>query len=110
MVFVEGTCAGTGCLDVAVGSTEACSQARWPSCSAPGWPAYLNGPLHSSYAPAQTAITPASAPQVAERWHHAPGRNYLASPTVADGAVFIGADGGWFYKLGLTTGAVLAKR
>ncbi|HTZ92705.1 MAG TPA: PQQ-binding-like beta-propeller repeat protein [Streptosporangiaceae bacterium] len=75
-----------------------------------GWPAYLNGPRHSSYAPAQSAITPASAPQLAQLWHHAPGRNYLASPTVADGAVFIGADGGWFYKLGLTSGAVLAKR
>ena len=74
------------------------------------WPAYLNGPLHSSYAPAQTAITPASARRLAERWHHAPGHNYLASPTVADGAVFIGADGGWFYKLGLTTGRLLGKR
>ncbi len=84
------------------------SDARAPA--SPDWPAFLNGPLHSSYAPAQMAITPASAGQVAELWHHAPGRTYLASPTVADGAVFIGADGGWFYKLGLTTGTVLAKR
>ncbi len=74
------------------------------------WSAYLNGPLHSSYAPAQTAITPASAQRVADLWHHAPRSIYLASPTVADGAVFIGSDGGWFYKLRLTTGAVLAKR
>lgn len=84
------------------------SVARAPASA--GWPAYLNGPRHSSYAPAQTAITSASAGRVAELWHHAPGRTYLASPTVADGAVFIGADGGWFYKLRLTTGAVLAKR
>jgi methionine sulfoxide reductase heme-binding subunit len=27
------------------------------------------------------------------KWHHAPGQNYLASPTVAGGAVFIGSDG-----------------
>jgi outer membrane protein assembly factor BamB len=84
------------------------SIARAPASTA--WPAYLNGPLHSSYAPAQTAITPASARRVADLWHHAPGRTYLGSPTVADGAVFIGADGGWFYKLKLTTGTVLGKR
>jgi outer membrane protein assembly factor BamB len=74
------------------------------------WPSYLNGPLHSSYAPAQTAITPATAGQVADLWHHGPGRTFLASPTVADGAVFIGEDDGWFYKLALTTGKVLARR
>ncbi len=33
----------------------------------------------------------------------------MASPTVADGAVFIGSDTGWFYKLDELTGAVLAK-
>jgi outer membrane protein assembly factor BamB len=74
------------------------------------WPAYLNGPLHSSYAPAQTAITPASTSRLADLWHHGPGRTYLASPTVADGAVFIGEDDGWFYKLSLTSGKVLARR
>ena len=74
------------------------------------WPAYLNGPLHSSYAPAQTAITPANASRVANLWHHAPGRTFLASPTVAGGAVFIGEDDGWFYKLRLTTGRVLARK
>ncbi len=38
-----------------------------------------------------------------------PGPGYLASPTAADGAVFIGSDTGWFYKLNETTGTVLAK-
>ncbi len=96
------------------GPTAAAAPVRLPSVAqartSADWQAYLNGPRHSSYAPAQTAITSASARQVVQLWHHAPGRTYLASPTVADGAVFIGADGGWFYKLRLTTGTVLGKR
>jgi outer membrane protein assembly factor BamB len=38
-----------------------------------------------------------------------PGPALFASPTVAGGAVFIGANNGYFYKLNETTGAVLAK-
>jgi polyvinyl alcohol dehydrogenase (cytochrome) len=77
--------------------------------TASDWSAYLDGPMHSSYNATQTAITPASVPALVEKWHHAPGHNYLSSPTVADGAVFIGSDAGWFYKLSETTGAVLDK-
>src|SRR5271166_4943148 len=33
------------------------------------WPAYLNGPAHTSYAPSQTAITPANAPGLVQKWH-----------------------------------------
>jgi outer membrane protein assembly factor BamB len=82
------------------------------------WPAYLNGPLHSSYSAAEKAITPASARGLVEKWHFAgdpstmpgqPGPDFLSSPTVADGAVFIGSGTGWFYKLSQTTGAVLDK-
>jgi outer membrane protein assembly factor BamB len=73
------------------------------------WPAYLNGPLHTSYSPGQTTITPASARMLVRKWH-APSQAFLASPTVADGGVFIGSTGGWFYKLSPTTGKVLHKR
>jgi outer membrane protein assembly factor BamB len=73
------------------------------------WPAYLGGPLHPSYADAETAITPAKVPDLVRIWHHAPHHVYLSSPVVADGAVYIGADSGWFYKLSATSGAVLAK-
>jgi outer membrane protein assembly factor BamB len=111
----------SGLLAIAAGSWLACTGpmaaaapvSLFGAAQAPAstdWPSYLNGPLHSSYAPAQTAITPAAAGQVADLWHHGPGRTFLASPTVADGAVFIGEDDGWFYKLALTTGKVLARR
>ncbi len=73
------------------------------------WPAYLNGPSHSSYNPAETENTPASAAQVRQSWEFTIGAGYLSSPTVADSAVYIGANNGWLYKLSITTGRVLAK-
>jgi outer membrane protein assembly factor BamB len=74
------------------------------------WPAYLDGPQHNSYARSQKAITPTSARRLVQAWHYGPGTAFLASPTVSDGAVFIGSDLGWFYKLKQTTGVVLARR
>jgi outer membrane protein assembly factor BamB len=38
-----------------------------------------------------------------------PGPGFIASPTVSGGAVFIGSQTGWFYKLDEQTGAVLSK-
>jgi outer membrane protein assembly factor BamB len=73
------------------------------------WSAYLEGPRHWSYDSAETAITPASAADLVNKWRFAAGSDYLASPTVADGAVFVGGPSGWFYKLNEKTGAVLAR-
>lgn len=86
--------------------------------SSTDWPAYLDNAGHSSYNAADTAITSANAGQLIKAWHWKgdaatltgqPGPGLFASPTVADGAVFIGANNGYFYKLDETTGAVLAK-
>jgi polyvinyl alcohol dehydrogenase (cytochrome) len=83
------------------------------------WPAYLNGPAHSSYNASETAITRANAASLASRWRflgvkptqqRQPNRGFLASPTVVGGDVYIGADTGWFYKLDALTGHLLAKR
>ena len=82
------------------------------------WPAYLHGPAHSSDNVSQTAVTPTTAGALVLKWHFVgdkatmpgqPGPAYNASPTVADGAVFIGSRTGWFYKLDEHTGKVLAK-
>ena len=82
------------------------------------WPAFMNGPSHTSINKAQTAITPANAASLTMKWHFVgdqptmkgqPKPAYNASPTVADGAVYIGSRTGWFYKLNETTGKVLAK-
>jgi len=82
------------------------------------WSAYLNGPAHSSFSPGQRAISPSTTASLVQKWHFTasaptkkgqPGPGFFASPTVADGAVFIGSDNGWLYKLSEATGAVLAK-
>jgi outer membrane protein assembly factor BamB len=73
------------------------------------WSAYLSGPLHTSYSRSQTAITPGNAAQLVQKWSQSLGAPYLASPTVAGGSVYIGTARGWFYRLGVHTGKVLAK-
>src|SRR5215467_3734560 len=82
------------------------------------WAGYLNGAEHSSFNAADTVITPGTVPALAQAWHWKgdkatmpgqPGPALFSSPTVADGAVYIGANTGWFYKLDEATGAVLAK-
>jgi outer membrane protein assembly factor BamB len=82
------------------------------------WPAFMNNPSHTSDNKTQTAITTANAGSLTMRWHFLgdqptqkgqPKPGYNASPTVADGAVYIGSHTGWFYKLDERTGKMLAK-
>ena len=101
---------------VAAGPADRHDAARAVGTSA--WPAYLEGPAHTSDNLAQVAITPGNVGSLVKKWHFVgdkptqpgqPGPAYNASPTVADGAVFIGSRTGWFYKLSMRTGKVLAK-
>jgi outer membrane protein assembly factor BamB len=73
------------------------------------WTGYLGGSRHWSYNSADQAITPAVAHRLVNKWHFGAGQKYLASPTVADGAVYIGSPSGWLYKLNEATGAAEAK-
>ena len=73
------------------------------------WPAYLDGPLHDSYNPAEEAVTPVTATALKQKWAFLTGNGYFASPTVVDGAVFIGANNGWLYKLSAAKGTIIAK-
>jgi outer membrane protein assembly factor BamB len=104
-VLVVGTLAG---LALAAGSASAAPVAS-PNLD---WTQYLHGPQHASVS-AATAFTPANASSATLAWHWeppkvsgkpAPGLN--ASPTVAAGRVFIGAESGGFYALNEATGAV----
>jgi outer membrane protein assembly factor BamB len=83
------------------------------------WPAYLGGSLHSSYNRSEKMITPANASRLVLDWHFVgargrlrgqPAPGFVASPTVYGGAVYIGSQTGWFYKLNAQTGTVMAKR
>jgi outer membrane protein assembly factor BamB len=80
------------------------------------WPQFLHGPQHSSRSLA-TAFTPSNAASAHQAWHWQPpvvtGKPAPvldASPTVVDGRVFIGAQGGMFYALNEATGAVAWSR
>lgn len=83
--------------------------ARPAAIPATDWPAYLDGPLHNSYSPAETVITPGTVPNLQLEWRDPMGGGLLASPTVADRSVYIGSKGGWFYRLDEHTGQVLAR-
>ncbi|HEX9359725.1 MAG TPA: PQQ-binding-like beta-propeller repeat protein [Streptosporangiaceae bacterium] len=91
-----------------------------PAASATGtgldWPQYLHGPQHSSVSPA-TAFTPSNAPSAGQAWHWQPqaitgkpAPRLDASPTVAAGRVYIGAESGGFYALSEATGGVAWSR
>lgn len=87
--------------------------------AAGNWAAYLGGARHSSYNAAERTITPATAKRLVLKWHfvgdpatqrNQPPPGYQSSPTVYDGAVYLGSATGWFYKLNARTGAVMAER
>ena len=80
------------------------------------WPQFLHDPQHSSVSLA-TAFTPANAAAVTQVWHwkppkilNEPAPKLEASPTVAGGLVYIGAESGGFYALNESTGAVVWSR
>lgn len=92
--------------------------ARAASATGPGldWRQYLHGPQHSSVSLA-TAFTPSNAASASQLWHWQPpvitGKptsRLDASPTVAAGRVYIGAESGGFYALNGATGAVAWSR
>jgi outer membrane protein assembly factor BamB len=102
--------AASGALAMApVPASAAASAAASSSPTAADWPAYLDGPLHASYNAGQNVITPTTATSLKQEWEFSVGAVFDASPTVADGAVFVGAENGWFYKLNIRTGRVIHK-
>jgi outer membrane protein assembly factor BamB len=82
-----------------------------PSTASPStqWLGYLGGPLHTSYSPAETLITPANAGGLTRQWSRAVGAPYTASPTVTSSAVYIGGANGVFYKFSEQSGKVLSR-
>src|SRR5215510_1143313 len=102
---------GAGVLSAAaIGSSVAAGSVRAAATLPPtDWPAYLNGPPHTSYNGSQTVITAANAATLTQQWSFTTGSPYLASPTVTSNAVYIGSAQGWFYKLSVHTGAILNK-
>jgi polyvinyl alcohol dehydrogenase (cytochrome) len=74
--------------------------------------------MHSSYNAADTTVTPGNASALVSKWtwkgdaatqSGQPGPAQYASPTVADGSIYLGSDNGYFYQLDASTGAVQHK-
>jgi polyvinyl alcohol dehydrogenase (cytochrome) len=88
-----------------------------PSSAATGdWPGYLFGARHGSRNAGATAITPANASTLSVDWTFTadpptqpdqPSNAFIASPTVADGRVYIGSNTGIFYELDEADGSVV---
>jgi outer membrane protein assembly factor BamB len=82
------------------------------------WIGYLHSAGHDSDNQADISITPANASTLVQRWTWRgdaptlpgqPNGGVFASPTVADGSIYIGANNGYFYMLNATTGTVQHK-
>lgn len=78
------------------------------------WPGFLYDTAHTSYNPGATAITPSDLPNLVPAWRWATpaspndGPNTLwASPAVAGGVVYIGAEDGYFYAISEASHSVL---
>ena len=88
-------------------------QIQTPAHAAEGdWPGYLFSALHSSANVDAASITASAVPNLAADWTFAagppevgqPAAAFVASPTVADGRVFIGSNTGVFYARDEATG------
>jgi polyvinyl alcohol dehydrogenase (cytochrome) len=106
---------GVGAVCLVVGGWAAQTDAVSPT----DWLGYLHGAGHDSYNQADPTITPANVGQLTQQWHWVgdaatmpgqPGPSLFASPTVAGGSIYIGANNGYFYQLNAATGAVQHKR
>ncbi|MHB1930344.1 MAG: outer membrane protein assembly factor BamB family protein, partial [Acidimicrobiales bacterium] len=81
------------------------------------WPSYLFSGGHSSYNAAATSITPSNVGQLAPAWQwivppspNSATTDLLASPTVVNGVVYIGAKDGVFYAIDEATQSVIWSR
>ncbi len=110
---VSATAAAAGTAVVSTAAVTAATAA--PGQAFVNWPAYLHGNAHSSDSGAATAITPATVPHLKRAWTWKPAAptmpgqpsGLLASPTVVNGRIYIGAGTGVFYALDEATGHVI---
>lgn len=103
-------------IPMLVAAAAAATAAAATSNPALDWTQYLHGPQHDSVS-AATAFTTSNAASARDVWHWQPpsisgkpAPRLDASPTVAAGLVYIGAESGGFYALSETTGKVAWSR
>ena len=109
---------GVTAMTVLAGARSAAPAAPLARQAFVNWPAYLQGPAHSSDNAGAQAISPATAATMTRAWTWEPAKatmpgqpwGLLASPTVVGGRIYIGADTGVFYALDEATGHVIWHR
>jgi outer membrane protein assembly factor BamB len=83
------------------------------------WNSYLHGAKHSSFNAGATTFTPAASASITANWTFIaaaptkpdqPGNAFVASPTVFNGVVYIGANTGIFYAIDEASGTELWHR
>jgi polyvinyl alcohol dehydrogenase (cytochrome) len=70
------------------------------------WPMYLMDPSHSSYAAAETQITPSNVGTLQQAWTFT-GKPFGGAPTIVGGVIYIGDWSGAFYAINAADGKVL---
>ena len=99
-------------MSVTAAAAIASAAVSVPRSAFVNWGAYLKGPAHSSENAAATAISPTTVGGMTRAWTWNPASptmpgqpsGLLASPTVFDGRIYIGANTGVFYALDEATG------
>jgi polyvinyl alcohol dehydrogenase (cytochrome) len=72
------------------------------------WPMYGRD-LHHSFARPDSIINASNAASLVNAWTFSPGDAVTASPTVADGVVYVGSWDGFFYALDIESGSLKWK-
>src|SRR5690349_8073078 len=61
------------------------------------WPMYLNNPERTNWSDTETALSPATAPYLRQRWQIDLGSPLATSPTVVGDTVYMGSWDGYEY-------------
>jgi outer membrane protein assembly factor BamB len=78
--------------------------------AAGNWMTYGYGNAHDNYNTAETIITPSTAPQLKQKWHHAAGNGISDQPTAVDTTVYWGSWDGDVHATNITNNARIWTR
>jgi polyvinyl alcohol dehydrogenase (cytochrome) len=103
---VKVTMAAVAVVVMIVGLAAPAGSVR-DSISASSWPSYGHDAQHTFHG--TTTLSSASVRTLARAWFYPTGLAVTATPTIVDGAVYVGSWDGFFYALDLRTGTLLWK-
>jgi outer membrane protein assembly factor BamB len=109
----RATLAGGSCFALLTGALIAGAAAPATAASATDWPTFLGDNGHTSYNASATSIKPTNAAGLVSVWNWlvptattGGSQQLLASPTISNGVVYIGAGTGYFFAVNEATQTV----